>query len=95
MRNGSTSDPTVQIAPRVSQQQASQERQNVDHLLATTAGNLQKLSSRQLSATQQEVVKQIRMYMDQAKDATGAGDLQRAQNLASKARLLSDELVRH
>jgi hypothetical protein len=38
---------------------------------------------------------QIHNYIDQARAADKAGDLQGAQTLASKARQLSDELVRH
>jgi hypothetical protein len=33
--------------------------------------------------------------MQQAKTAETAGDLQRARNLAFKAQLLSDEVLRH
>jgi hypothetical protein len=33
--------------------------------------------------------------MEQAKEAEAAGDVQRAQNLASKALMLSDDLVKH
>jgi len=39
------------------------------------------------------MAKQIRVYMEQAKQASEVGDLQRAQNLASKANLLSVELA--
>jgi hypothetical protein len=39
-------------------------------------------------------MKQIRAYMEQAKSADAAGELQRARNLAVKAHLLSDELVK-
>ena len=54
-------------------------------MLATTDTNLKQISSRQLNATQQDSVSQIRKYMEQAKAAEEAGDVQRAQNLASKA----------
>jgi len=33
--------------------------------------------------------------MEQAKAAEESGDVQRAQNLASKALMLSDDLVKH
>jgi hypothetical protein len=64
-------------------------------LLATTDANLKKISARQLGSTQQDSVSQIRKYMEQAKAAEEAGDVQRAHNLASKALLLSDDLVKH
>ena len=51
--------------------------------------------SRQLNPSQQDSVSQIRKYMEQANAAEKAGDVQRAHNLASKALLLSDDLVKH
>ena len=63
--------------------------------MATTDTNLKQLSTRQLTVTQQDSVSQIRKYMEQAKTAEAAGDVQRAQNLASKALMLSDDLVKH
>jgi hypothetical protein len=41
------------------------------------------------------MVTQIRNYVQQAKAAENAGDLQRARNLAFKAQLLSDDVLRH
>jgi hypothetical protein len=95
VRNGSTADPVVQLAPSVTDQQASQQRQSTAQLLAATDANLNKISARQLTSGQQDMVNQIRNYMQQAKAAEAAGDLQRARNLAFKAQLLSDEVVRH
>ncbi len=95
VRNGGTTDPAVQLAPGVSDEQASRERQSTSQLLSTTDTNLKQISARQLSASQQESVSQIRKYMEQAKEAEAAGDVQRAQNLASKALMLSDDLAKH
>ncbi|HTE89676.1 MAG TPA: hypothetical protein VK639_12005, partial [Terriglobales bacterium] len=95
VRNGSTADPVVQLAPSVTDQQASQQRQSTAQLLAATDANLNKISARQLSTSQQDMVNQIRNYVQQAKEAEKAGDLQRARNLAFKAQLLSDDVLRH
>ena len=95
VRNGSTADPVVQLAPSVTDQQASQQRQSTAQLLAATEANLGKISARQLNSSQQDMVNQIRNYVQQAKAAEAAGDLQRARNLAFKAQLLSDEVLRH
>ncbi len=94
VRNGSTTDPSVQFSTTASPEQATHERQSTAGLLATTQANLQKLSGRQLSSSQQDTLTEIRGYMKQAKAAEDAGDLQSAQNLALKAQLLSSELVR-
>lgn len=95
VRNGGTADPVVQLSPSVSPEQASSQRQNTTQLLAATDANLKQISSRQMTSGQQDSVSQIRMYMEQAKAAEQAGDVQRAYNLASKALLLSEDLVKH
>jgi outer membrane biosynthesis protein TonB len=92
--NGSTTDPKAQIAPSVTDAQASHQRQNTAQLLDSTDANLKKLAGHQLTASQQDTMKQIQSYVEQAKVADAAGDLQMAHNLAFKARLLSDELVK-
>lgn len=94
VRNGSTAEPSVQLAPTVPEQQASNQQQNTTHLLDNTEANLKKISVRRLSVSQKETVTQIRSYMEQAKTAANAGDVQRANNLAVKAQLLSEELLK-
>jgi len=69
--------------------------ESTNQLLATSDANLKKIAGRQLSESQQDTVKQIKTYMEQAKNAANGGDLQRAYNLAVKANLLSAELVGH
>lgn len=95
VRNGGTVDPAVQLAPGISPAQASSQRQSTTQLLAATDANLKQIAARPLNPTQQESISQIRKYMEQAKAAEQAGDIEQAQNLASKARLLSDDLVKH
>jgi hypothetical protein len=94
VKNGSAVEPSVQLAPGLSQQQASNQRQGTSQLLTDTDENLKKISGRQLATNQQEMVQQIRTYMEQAKAATDAGDLDRAHNLALKASLLAQELAK-
>jgi len=95
VRNGSTEEPIVLIAPGMSDEKALQNRQGTAQLLATTDANLKKLDLQQLDDSKQDVVKQIQTYVEQARTAEAAGDLDRAHNLAVKAQLLSDDLVSH
>lgn len=95
VRDGGTTDPVVQLAPGMSEEQASSQRQSTSQLLGATDANLKQISSRQLNASQQDSVSQIRKYMEQAKAAENTGDVQRAHNLASKALMLSDDLAKH
>jgi hypothetical protein len=95
VRNGGTNDSSVNLSPGVSAQQASRQKDSTNKLLATSDANLKKIAGRQLSASQQDTVKQIESYMFQAKTAANGGDVQRAYNLAVKANLLSAELAGH
>jgi hypothetical protein len=92
--NGGTGDAKVAISPGMSDQQASQKLQHTNQLLSSTDANLKQIAPRQLSASQQDTVKQIKNYVDQAKVAVNKGDVERAYNLASKANMLSADLVR-
>jgi hypothetical protein len=95
VRNGSTTDPEVELSPGLSPQQVSQQIKNTDQLLASTDANLKVISTRQLSATQQDTLTQIKSFMEQARAASSSGDVQRAYNLANKANMLSADLKGH
>jgi hypothetical protein len=68
-------------------------RETTSELIQQTEDNL-RLLTRQLSTDEQNQVEQIRNFLDQARSATSDNDLVRAHNLALKAHLLSDELLR-
>ena len=95
VRNGSTSEPEVKLAPTVPTNIASQQAAVTDQLLVAAENNLKQAATRQLNADQAAVAEQIRNYIEQARAATKAGDIQRGHSLAVKARLLSDDLVAH
>ena len=93
IKNGSTSDPKIQLSSG-GQQQATQQIQSANSLLDATNANLKKISDKKLDTTQEDMVKQIKDYMEQSKSAAAAGDPHGAQTLATKAHLLSEELVK-
>ncbi len=82
-----------QLTASVSHNDALQQKLDTQHLLDATEANLRGLT-RSLSSDEQVTVAHIRSYMLQSKNATTDGDLERAYNLALKAHLLSDELVK-
>jgi len=92
--NGGADDHPGDLSPKPGPQ-ASKQTEATKQLLTSTKANLKKISSRQLTASEQETVKQIQTYMDQAKKAADEEDSQRAYNLAVKANLLSAELAGH
>ncbi|HET7442397.1 MAG TPA: hypothetical protein VFJ47_13930 [Terriglobales bacterium] len=95
IREGGTGDANAMLAPSMTAEQASRQRENTTRLLNSADTNLQKITGRQLNPDKQAAVDQIRTYMQQAKDALSRGDLQRSHNLALKANLLSEDLARH
>jgi hypothetical protein len=94
VRDGGTSEPTVQLKGSGSTGRGSHQGETAEQLLASTENKLKKAEEQKLSSNQLEMVNQIRQFMDQSKAAAAAGDLDRARNLALKANLLSDELVK-
>ncbi len=85
----------MDLSPTVSEQQAKRESSETNKQLEAADANLKKIAGRELSPSQQDTVKQIKNYMEQAKAAAADEDVQRAYNLAVKANLLSAELAGH
>jgi hypothetical protein len=94
VRNGGSDEPAVQLTPGANAAKASYERFTAEQLRVATEENLKKLEGHQLNASQQEMVSQIKQFMEQSKKAVAEGDVDRAHNLALKAHLLSDELLK-
>ena len=94
VRNGGAKEDSAQLAPAVNPAQAETERANTARLLATTSANLKQVEGRQLTPAQQSMVDEINTYVQQARAAAASADTNRAQTLADKARLLSEELTR-
>jgi hypothetical protein len=84
----------LQIAPQLSAKaQAAAVRTTTDDIRVAER-NLQLAYGRQLDASQNDLVEKIAGFLAQAHEAIRAGDWVRAQNLAQKAQVLSDELVK-
>jgi hypothetical protein len=94
VRNGGAKEGTAEIEPGLSKEQELHNRENTSQLLSTTDANLKKIAGRQLTPAQQSMVEKIHTYMNQSKEASSAGDLNRAHTLAFKAHLLSDEVAK-
>lgn len=94
VRQGGTSEPSIQLAGGTSADQTSHKRDVVNQILGSADANLKKIAGRQLSSSQQDMVNQIRQFMSQSKAAIDVGDLERARTLAWKAETLSEDLVK-
>jgi hypothetical protein len=94
VRQGGTSEPSIQLAGGSGGNQVSHQKDTANQMLDATEENLKKIAERQLSSEQQDMVNQIHQFRDQSKAAVAAGDLDRARTLAWKAQVLSEELVK-
>lgn len=93
VNQGGATDSSIQLAGGAPKQ-ASQARATAEPMIDETESNLKKLESRQLTSAEQDMVTQIRQYVEQSKTAVAAGDVERARTLAWKAQTLSEDLVK-
>src|SRR5229473_1359539 len=93
VRNGGSDEPSIQLVGGETAEQTAHQSAT-DKLTVATEENLKKVAGHPLSPSQQEMVNQIKLFIDQSKTAIAAGDVERGRNLAMKAHLLSDELVK-
>lgn len=82
-----------QISSAMPHDQATDSKRTTQQLLDATDTNLRNLR-RTLTGDERSIVEQIRAYQQQARTADQQGDVVRAHNLALKAHLLSDELIK-
>ncbi len=85
--------PDIAIAADVTSAQLMRQKQSTAQLLDETEKTISGLKG-SLSHDEEEMLAQIRSYVNQSRKATSDGDFERAYNLATKAHLLSDALVK-
>jgi hypothetical protein len=60
-------------------QEASDQRSTAEQLSRATEENLKQIEGRELNPSQQEMVSQIKQFMEQSKAAVAAGDPERGR----------------
>ena len=85
-----TPDPA--ITPDVSSAQLRHQKQSTAQLLEQTEKTINGLKG--ASPAEDETLAEIRSYVNQSRKATSEGDFERAYNLATKAHLLCEALVK-
>ncbi len=81
------------IAADVTTQTLNHQKQTTNELLDTTEKDLKGLN-RVLNHDEESMLTQIKSFIAQSHKATSDGDFERAYNLAMKAHLLTDALVK-
>jgi hypothetical protein len=82
------------MAPQLTPAESAAAQQQTDQSLRAAEANLSRSKGRALSATQSDLAQKSRSFLRQARNAARERDWVRARNLAVKAQLLSEELVR-
>ena len=91
--DGSAPEPTNQISTTMPPDKESETKLNTERSLQNTEKNLKGITWAP-SGDQRVMIDQIKTYINQSRSANTAGDVVRASNLAQKARLLCDELLK-
>jgi hypothetical protein len=82
------------IAAQLSKEEFAAAQQETNQSLDIAEKNLASALNKHLNAAQNDLVSKIRGFLKDAREAAQAGDWARARNLAKKAQVLSEELVR-
>jgi hypothetical protein len=83
-----------QISPQVTPGQQAAIEQKVREQIAGTEENLRKVQGRQLTAGQRDIAEKVRSFLTQAGEEVKASNWTLASNLADKAHVLSEDLLR-
>jgi hypothetical protein len=94
VKEAGAEETAVQLSEGMPGEVAMHRRASTTKLLSSTEDNLKRISNRQLTVTQQATVDQIRLFIQQSRDAIHQSDVDRAHTLALKAHLLSDSLMK-
>ncbi len=94
IRDGGADEVDPQISEGMPNEVAVHRRATTDTLLTSTEANLKRISGRRPTAEQETTVNQIRLFMQESRDAIQKSDVDRAHTLALKAHLLSNSLLK-
>ena len=86
--------PAPTIAPQLSSAEFAAAQQEANESLAIAERNLASARGKTLNGAQSDLVSKIRGFLKDGREAARAGDWALARNLAKKAQVLSEELLR-
>jgi len=91
-KSGTTS-PSGALRPEVSAEEEHRLAQSTKQSIGDVARIVGELEGRTMKPPQQEALRTAKNFLDQARSALDQRDYQRAANLASKARALTDDVA--
>ena len=85
--------PEMTVAAAISSDKAKQQKEDTAHMVEATENALKTLT-RQLNDEEKNMRTQVETFLQQSRKATTEGDYERAFNLAKKAQVLVEALVK-
>jgi hypothetical protein len=92
--NGARKTELPLLVPQLTMEEAAAAKQQTEQSLSVAEKNLSAAQNRNLGPAQTDLVSKVRSFLSDSRDAAQAGDWTRARNLAKKAQVLSEELVK-
>jgi ElaB/YqjD/DUF883 family membrane-anchored ribosome-binding protein len=92
-RNPADAAPDTAIAAALPSAEILKQKEKTSQIVDATENNLKNLT-RTLSEEEKAMRSQIQSYLQQSRKATTDGDFERAYNLAQKAQLLAEALIK-
>ncbi|PYT83306.1 MAG: hypothetical protein DMG40_03230 [Acidobacteria bacterium] len=86
--------PAPTIATQLSKAEFAAAQQETNESLSIAEKNLAATRGKKLNPAQSDLVSKIKGFLKDAREAAKAGDWALARNLAKKAQVLSEELLR-
>ena len=86
--------PPPLLSPQVGREDQDRLRREADNRIKSVEQTLAQIDQKKLPTGQQETSSTIQSFLVKAKEALSAQDYSRATNLADKAQILAEELVR-
>jgi len=86
--------PSPKLAPQLSPPEEERLRRDATARIDATERIIRQVADRRLGTNQQETLATIQSFVDKARQALGAQDLQQAFTLADKAEALAQDLLR-
>ena len=86
--------PPPGLSPQLGRAEEERQRQEANGKIQKAEQTVQQVDQSKLAKDQQETYATIRSFIGNAKEALSVQDFLRASNLAEKAQLLADDLLR-
>jgi hypothetical protein len=86
--------PPPVLSPQMGQAEEERQRQETNGKIQKAEQTVQQVDQSKLAKDQQETYATVRSFIGNAREALSARDFVRASNLAEKAQLLADDLLR-